>query len=200
MTSPTRAMRGLRFCASALNVVDGDVVDAHERGVRVEHVEHVADQPEVRRPPELERCATRRVRVPQVVVAERVDLRRDQHRQRRVAAERAACPAEERERVALPAEHVGAQLDAPRRLIQRVRVELPLGVDVDRARSAAAALRRELAAVDERFGDRRRRVAVGVVNRRRRRRSARARCSTRTPTRPIQRFDSRLTTLSSRPW
>ena len=51
-----------------------------------------------------------------------------------------------------------------RRLIQRVRVELPLRVDVDRARAAAAALRRELPAVHERLGHRASRIAIGVVD------------------------------------
>ena len=109
------------------------------------------------------------------------------------------CGAIDQERIALAAEHVGAQLDAPRRLVHRVGVELPLGVDVDGARAAAAALRRELAAVLERLGHGRRRVAVAVVQP-----ACVSKCSRELfhekPTRAIHLFERRLMMPTSMPW
>ena len=105
-------MRGLRFCASALKFVAVMLFTRTSAGVGVEDVEDVEHQPDVRHAA-AERPRNPEVGVPQVRIAERVDLAAEEDRDTGIAAQRRRrAGANDRERIALSAEHVGAQLDA----------------------------------------------------------------------------------------
>ena len=140
-TNPTRKIRGLRFCASVLNDVDATLL-FRTSAVFALNTLNASRMPRRCHVVDLERPRRAQVGVPEIRIAEVIDLRRDQHVQRRIRAERRRrALTEHRIRIALAAEDVAADLDAVRRLIHGVRVELPLRVDVDVSRSAAAALR-----------------------------------------------------------
>src|SRR5579872_3743313 len=124
----------------------GDVVVPNERRVRVEDVEDVGDQPQVDHS-QFQRLCRSNVGIPEVRESERIDLRRDEHLQVLIDPQRRL--PEQRKRVPLTAEHVCAQLNPVRRLVEAVRVELPLRVHEDGPGAAPSAFRRELTAVDE---------------------------------------------------